>query len=242
MYKCIILLVFVLLMGSSAQTLDEIIGKCLEVAGQEKLNHIESMTIKAMLLQGGIDNPLVIYKKRPMKYRTETMIQGKTMLQVYDGSNGYLINPFMNIKDPLAMDAELLEQMKDQADIDNILLTYKDKNYNLEYAGAEDMEGVKVLILKLTKPDGEVAKIYIDAEKYMVCKIVSKVLSQGVENEIESSFDNYKYVNGILFPFKYEQKIGGQVFVQISLVSFELNSNSPDSLFVVPAIVNGGNK
>jgi outer membrane lipoprotein-sorting protein len=142
----------------------------------------------------------------------------------------------MNTKGPLAMESEQLEQMKDQAEIDNILMTYKNRNYALEYAGTEDLEGMRAYILKLTKPNKSVSKIYIDPENYVVIKTVDNLIIQGVEKEIESYPSNYKYVDGVLFPFKYEQKIGGQIFMQINFESFELNTNPPDSLFIVPAM------
>jgi outer membrane lipoprotein-sorting protein len=229
-----VLLVLVLVVGSIAQNLDEIITKCLDAVGQEKLSKVESMTIKAKIFQGGMEIPLVLYQKRPMKYRSEATFQGMTMLQVYNDGKGYMINPFTGSSEPMRMNGEQLERLKDQADIDNILLTYKKWNYNLEYMGTDEMEGMKVWNLKLTKPDSEVTNIAIDPENYVVVKVVSKMIIQGVEREIEAYPSNYKYVEGILFPFAYEQKIGGQTFMNMTFESFELNTNPPDSLFVVP--------
>jgi len=229
-----VLLVFVLALGSYAQTLDEIITKCLEVAGQDKLSKVESMTIKAKILQGGIEIPMVMYQKRPDKYRSDATFQSMSIREVYDGTNGYMMNPFMGTKDPVPLNAEQLERLKDQAELDNIFLTYKRLNYQLEYTGTEDMEGMQVLVLKLSKPNGDVSRIFIDPENFVVLKIVSKLMIQGTEREVESYPSNYKYIEGILFPFSYEQKMGGQTIMQMNFESFELNSNPPDSLFVVP--------
>jgi len=231
-----IFLVLILVGGIFAQTLDEIITKCLDVAGQEKLTKVESMTIKAKILQGAMEIPLIVYQKRPMKYRSEATVQGMTLLQVYDGSKGYMINPFTGNLQPMVLKGDQLEQLKDQADIDNILLTYKKWNYHLAYSGTEEMEGMSALVLKLTKADSAVSKIYIDPENYVPVKVISKMQIQGVEREIESYPSNYKYIEGILFPFAYEQKIDGQTFMQMTFESFELNTNPPDSLFVVPEL------
>lgn len=230
-----VLMVSVLVLGSYAQTLDEIITKCLEVAGQDKLSKIESMTATAKIIQGGFEIPMVMYQKRPDKFRSDATFQGMVIRQVYDGKSGYDTNPFMGSKDRVPMNTEQLERMKDQAEIDNIFLTYKRLNYQLDFTGTEEMEGMQVWILKLTKPNGDVSRLFIDPENYVVLKIVSKLMIQGTEREVESYPSNYKYIEGILFPFSYEQKIGGQTFIQINFESYELNSNPPDSLFIVPA-------
>jgi outer membrane lipoprotein-sorting protein len=226
-------IIFVLAACAYAQTLDEIVAKCLEVSGQDKLSKVQSLTIKVKIVQSGMEIPMVLYQKRPLKFRSEATFQGTTMLQVFDGTTGYMINPFMGSTTAMVMNAEQIERVKEQADIDNVLYNYKTKNYLLEQVGTDSVDGIQAQVLQLTKPNSEKSKLFIDPENYLVLKVLTKMTLQGVDKEIEMYPSNYKYVDGILFPFYIEQKIDGQSFMQMNFESFELNSNPPDSLFVV---------
>ncbi len=64
--------------------------------------------------------------------------------------------------------------MEDQADFDGPLVDYKEKGNTVEYLGKEEMEGTKVHALKVTKKNGDVATLYLDADSFLELKAVAR--------------------------------------------------------------------
>ncbi len=66
---------------------------------------------------------------------------------------------------------------------------------------------LKYIVLKLTRPNGDVITSYIDSEEYVLLKSKSRMKVQGVDTEAETIFSNYKYVDEMLSPFSIETKV-----------------------------------
>jgi len=234
LYVSLILVIGAVITTLYAQTLDEILEKHYEMVGQEKLSKINSMMLQGKILQGGMEIPVTMYQKRPLKFRSESTFQGMSFLTVFDGEKGWAINPMTGTQDAQPMDQEQLDRMKDQADIDGILYSYKKRGYQLELEGTEEMEGMEVFLLKLTKPNGDVYTMYMDPENYVVLKTKAKIKIKGNEIETETFQSNYKYVDDVLIPFNMETKRDGQTLMQMILDTVEFNTEPSDSLFTQP--------
>ncbi len=231
--SCVLTAAIILLTGISiqAQTLEEILAKHFETIGQDKLIKVQSLVTKGKLIQGSMEIPITGYQKRPDKTRMEGTFQGMTFTSGYDGKDGWHLNPFAGDTLPRPATDEENDQLKEQADIDGMLYNYKEKGYKLELAGTDTMEGQKVYLLKLTKPNGNVYTHYMDAENYVILKTVSKVKVKDVEREVETYYSDYKPVEGIIFPFSTESKMGGNTVAQFVFDSISLNEEIPDSIF-----------
>ncbi|MQY78807.1 MAG: outer membrane lipoprotein-sorting protein [Bacteroidetes bacterium] len=178
--------------------------------------------------------PFTTVLKRPKMLRIESTIQGQKMIQVFDGENGWMINPMMGTLEPQDMDPETVKQLRSQADMDGELYNYKEKGHEVEYMGIDEMEGTEVHKIKLTRKDGDVTIYYIDADAYVVLKATGKRKVQGVEVEGESTFGNYKMVEGIVFPFSITSGVAGQPGAQVVIDTVILDKPVTDSLFIRP--------
>ena len=229
--------VYLLSFGNSiiAQDLDDILKDYFETAGQDKLLKVNTITMDVTVMVQGLELPFTIVLKRPKMLRNDTDIQGQKMTQVFDGENGWMINPMMGTLEPQDMDPETVKQLRSQADIDGELYNYEEKGHTVEYLGTDEMEGTEVHKIKLTRKDGDETIYYIDADAYVVLKATGKRKIQGVEVENESTFGNYKMVEGIIFPFSITQGVVGQpVGAQIVIDTVLLDKPVTDSLFVKP--------
>jgi outer membrane lipoprotein-sorting protein len=234
-YVLLILILGAAITTLYAQTLEEILEKNYEMMGQEKLAQVNSMTLQGKILQRGMEIPITWYQKRPLKFRSESSFQGMSFITVFDGEKGWSINPMTGTQDAQPLDEEQIDRMKDQADIDGILYKYKEKGYQLELEGTEEMEGMEVFVLKLAKPNGDVFTMYMDPENYVVLKTKAKIKVKGNELETESFHSNYKYVDDILIPFNIETKSEGQTVMQMIFDKVEFNTELSDSLFTKPS-------
>jgi len=221
-----------------AQTADELIAKNLQArGGKDKIKAVQSARMTGKMVMGqGMEAPFTMEMSRPNKMRMEFTIQGMTGVQAFDGKTGWSVMPFMGKKDPEAMSADEVKQAADQADMDGMLVDYKDKGHQVEYAGKEDVEGTPAYKLKVTKKNGDVADVYLDAESYLEIKQAGKTKMRGQEIEGETTFGDFKTVDGLVFPFSMEQKAKGMpAGMTMTISKIELNPTVEGSRFAMPA-------
>jgi outer membrane lipoprotein-sorting protein len=221
---------------AGAETADEVIAKAVAArGGLEKMKAIQSldMTIKAN--QQGLEFPGRMRFKRPDRLRLEMTIQGKTMVQAYDGKTAWMIMPFLGSPDPQTMSADDAKDVVEQADMDGPMVDYKAKGHSVELLGKDDVEGSPAYKLKMTLKNGDISYIYIDTETGLEVKETSKRKQQGSEVEVDSFPTNYKPVNGVMIPFAIENKVQGKSMGQFTIDDAKANVAIDDAVFVMPA-------
>jgi outer membrane lipoprotein-sorting protein len=233
-----ILIVFLLIfpaMSNMAQDADEIISNYLEnTGGLDAWKELKTMKIKASFDQGGMQLNAVIYRKEPDKSRTEIIVQGKTIVQAYDGQTGWLINPMTGSEDPQKMPAEMEEAMKDEK-FESELIDYKEKGNTVELEGTEEVEGTETYKIKLTKKNGDVEYYFFDTE-YFVPIMERRAIKVGPMKgqESETYISDYQEVDGLMLPFYIEVKANGQSMQKLTIEEYAMNEDLDDSLFNYP--------
>jgi outer membrane lipoprotein-sorting protein len=233
----ILLVLFGVTAFVSAQTLESVLAKTYEsLGGLEKLKSIQATETKAKMMMQGMELPAVIYQKRPNYLRSEISVQGMKIIQVYDGTHGWMINPMTGSMDPIDMPSEELKSLKEQADIDGFLIDWKAKGHILELVGKEEIEGADAYHIKITTKDSTIRHIYIDADSYLPIQGKGKYPAQGKDVEITNSMGSYKKVGDFMFPFSTEAKAEGRTIQQMLIDTIMVNVSVPDSLFVRPKV------
>src|SRR6476620_1741514 len=88
---------------SKQMTVDQLVSKNVEAkGGAEALRALQSvkLTGKMLVNEGQLEFGFAQTKKRPGSVRTEYNLQGMTMVQAFDGKDGWKIAPFQGRKDP----------------------------------------------------------------------------------------------------------------------------------------------
>jgi len=223
----------------SAQTVDELVEKYQKaLGGKEKLAAVKSMRMEGkMEMSQGMQMPVKIEVVIPDKMRFEGTMQGMTMVSAVNGDSGWQVMPFMGKTEPEPMSAEDVAQTKKQFESFDPIGRYKELGHTLELVGKEDLEGTPVYKLKLTRKDGEVAFLYLDAESYLLIKSSGKTKMQGQEIEAETSIGDYKEVGGILMAHSMETKIKGMPGARVmSFEKVEINPELPGGDFEMPKV------
>lgn len=232
-----IILAFAAISFAGAQNLDEILNTHFKTIGQEKLLEAKTMessgkmTIAMIGSEGGFKS----INKRPHKMRVEVEVMGSNIVQAYDGSTVWTINPMAGSSDAMEMTGAEAEGLIETADIDGLLWNYKEKGHELELVGTEEYGDSKVFVLKLTKKNGKIDHYYIDSEDYVIVKVTAKVMSNGMELDMETVMSDFREVNGFLGAYKIEMRIGGQDYSTIQLEEVKYNSPIDDAIFAKPA-------
>lgn len=213
MRKSLSMLLFAILLAgvARAQTVEELIEKNLAArGGKDKITAVQSIRMSGKLNMGGqMEMPMTMELKRPDKMRMEMTIQGMTLVQAYDGENGWTIMPFGGKKDPEPMPADQRKSMREQADFDGVLVNYKEKGHQIDLVGKEELEGTSVYKLKVTRKEGDVTYVYLDAESYLEIKNTMRRVMNGRDVETEIVYSDYKPVEGFLYAHSMNMKVKG---------------------------------
>ena len=229
--------VFVLLSAASAQTADEIIAKYVEkIGGMQKLQAIKTMRATGKFTGGGgFEAVMVDESKRPNVLRNEFRFQGMTGISAFDGKTGWKIEPWQGKKDAESLGEDELKAYLD-ADFDESLVNYKQKNIRVEYVGKDEFEGSDVFKIKATLPSGTVKHYYLDTDYYVPIKIETKRVVRGADVESETILGDYKEVAGVYFPHSFESgPKGSSNKVKITYEKIEANVALDDKQFARPA-------
>lgn len=184
--------------GAYAQTVDEVVDKHVAaLGGMDKLKGVTTLVTERSLSVQGMEIPSKTTIVVGKSMRTESSVMGNSMVQVVDGSTGWMIRPAMmgGTGDPEDMPADQIKQQVGQLDPFGPLVGYKEKGNKVELVGTEKVDGKDNYHLKITTKDGQVIDEYLDTATYMVSKV--KMDMNGQAGEI--GFSDYKDTDGIKF-------------------------------------------
>ena len=152
--------------------------------------------------------PFVMDLKRSRKMRMELQFRGQTALQVYDGTNGWKLRPFLNRREVEPFTADELKIAAQQQDLDGPLVDYAAKGTKIELAGMEKVEDHDTYKLKLTMKNGRSFHMWIDAKTFLEAKMEGQPrLLDGTPHPVELYYRDYRRVDGLEIPFVMETKV-----------------------------------
>ncbi len=219
--------------SAAAQTLDDVIAKHHQAKGGEKWKAIQSMRITARIVTQGIELPMTMVTKRPNLMRQDMTFQGVSIVQAFDGTQAWGINPMMGSSDPQEIPGPTADALRDQADFDGALVDYKAKGSVVELVGIEDLDGKKVHHLKLTNKNKQVQHYYLDATTGLESKVVVEADMGAGPMTIETILSDYQTIDGIAVPMSIRQNAPtGQVAITVDKVEFDVALD--DALFKLP--------
>ncbi len=227
---------------SQALTADEIIEKNIAARGGLKAWHeIQTMTMTGRMDAGSKENvrlPFVMKLKRPRMSRLELDVAGKTALQIYDGTNGWKVRPFLGrLEIEPFTQAELASAAEDQ-DLDGYLMDHEAKGTKVDFEGVEPVEGHNAYKLKLTLRDGRVLHLWVDTNSLLEVKVegIPRKLDAKM-HKVEVYYRDYRKIGSVMIPFVLETVVENVVpSRKINIETVSLNPKFDDAAFAKPDI------
>jgi len=220
-------------------TVDALVARNIEAKGGiDALRAVQSLRLKGKMLvnQGQIEFAYTQTKQQPGQVRTEASLQGMTMVQAYDGKEGWKISPFGGRKDPEKMSVDDAKSLVEDAEIDGPLVNWEAKGSTVEYLGPEDVDGTLAHKLKVVRKNGDVSYVYLDPDAFLEIRILTQRIEQGAQVEVETDLGDYEKVAGVFFPFSIEAGPKGSTDKQkIILEKAEANVPADAAEFKFPA-------
>ncbi len=225
-------------LAAHAFTADELIAKNIAArGGAAKLAAVKSVHYTGTFKPGGgVEFGFSQTVKRGGMVRNEFVVQGLTIVNAYDGKDGWRINPLQGRKDPERLSADDVKNLIDQADLDGPLVDYKVKGNKVEYLGTEDVDGSEAHKLRVTKANGDKKIIFLDPDYFLTIREIDQQMIHGHQVEQESDFGDYEKVDGVFMPF--EIGVGGKgdpEKAQIIIDKADANIAADDAQFHFPA-------
>src|SRR2546429_259181 len=154
--------------------------------------------------------PFRLELKRARKSRLELDFRGQTAVQVYDGTNGWKLRPFLNRHEVERFTADEMKAAEMQADLDGPLVDYAVEGTNVELEGTEKVEGNDTYRLKLTFKNGQAQRVWVDAKTFLETKIEGTPRRlDGKYHPVEVNYRDYRAVRGLMMAHVMETKVPG---------------------------------
>jgi outer membrane lipoprotein-sorting protein len=236
------------LMGASsvqAQTADEIVEKHLAaVGGRAALSKLTSQVATgtvAISAQGAdIGGSIEISKKAPNKSRTLMKLDvsalgaGEMIVdQRCDGKTAFASNSLQGDRE---ITGSQLQNMLN-ASFPSPLLTYKEAGGKVELQGQDKAGGRPAFVLLYTPKAGPAAKLFIDAETFLVVRTVTTLDVPAAGGSVEQTTEvgDYRVVDGVKTAFSVTVS-GPTQTVAIALSKVEFNVPLDESIFSRPGV------
>jgi hypothetical protein len=154
--------------------------------------------------------PFVFDMERPHKSRLEVEFAGKTAVQVYDGTNGWKLRPFLNRNDVESFTQDEARSAASKPDLDGPLVDYAAKGTTVALDAVESVDGHDAYKLKLTLKNGDVQHIWIDKTSHLDVKIEGT--PRRMDGKIRTVWvyqRDFRRVDGVMVPFAFETVVDG---------------------------------
>jgi zinc protease len=198
------------------------------IGGKDALLKIDDRTIIMRGTAMGQSITLIVKQKAPNKLRQEVKAGTMEQLVICDGEKAIMkmMDQKIEVKDK-ELEALLLE-----ANID--FLTDPEKfGIKLSYAGIEKVNDKDAYKIKMILPSGLIWYAYFDKESGLKVKEDREIETKMGRGQQSITYDDYKDVNGVKYPFKMVQSFGGQS-VDVTVSSIKVNKGLSNDLFVIP--------
>ncbi len=227
-----------LTLSLTAQTVDEILNQYFEkTGGKDAWKELNAMKMSGTSSMQGMEFPITLYTKRPNYEKLEIEVQGMQIIEAYDGTTAWSVNPFQGITSATKADDALNKEAAKKS-FEDELLDYAGKGHTVEKLEDHEIEGAQVFQLKLTKSSGDEQIYFFDQEKYVPVMIKSFANAGPMKGQmVETYLSDYKEVEKLIIPHSITQKINGQVLMQATMNTIELNPQITNDLFKFPVPV-----
>jgi hypothetical protein len=191
---------------------------------------VRSISFGGEMEAGGTSHallPVVLDLMRPHMSRVELQFQGKTSLQVFDGSSGWKLRPYLGRGDVEPYTAEEAADAAAELELDGPLVDYQARGTRITLEATEVIEGQQTFRLKAIFRDGRTRKIWIDAKTYLEVKMEGTPRRvDGRLHAVESWFRDFRPVEGMMVPYVVETAVEG-IKQRHRMVFTEVKVNPP---------------
>jgi hypothetical protein len=177
--------------------------------------------------------PFVLEIKRPLKTRLEIQFNGQTAVQVFDGTQGWKLRPYLGRADWDAYTADEVKQAAAEPGLDGFLIDYAAKGAKVDLVGTQKVEDQNTYKLKVTTRGGQVRHVWVDTRTFLEVKVEGLPRRlDGKQHDVEVYLRDFKSEGNVVIPHVIETHVVGiRKAEKITIESATVNPKLDDSHF-----------
>jgi hypothetical protein len=206
--------------------------------GLPAIKAIRTVKMTGVMRPGGFDIQLKYDETidRPGLVRINATIQGLTVVESYDGSAGWQIQPFQGRKDPEDTSSDDAKSLTEEADFETPLIDAAAKGATIENLGVTDIDDAPAYVLRVKLKNGDDETWYIDPDAFLPVRLITHQKVRGSDVYSQTDFGDYEKVNGVYFPFEIASGPKGSTVQQrITYDTIVANGPVDAAMFARPA-------
>ncbi|OGU52381.1 MAG: hypothetical protein A2080_09530 [Ignavibacteria bacterium GWC2_36_12] len=197
------------------------------IGGADKIyNIMDRTTIMTGSIQG-INVTIISYQKAPNKFKQQIKAGNTKQVIIFDGEKGMMSLAGEKVQ----VTGGELEKLKFESTL-TLLTDIEHYGIKLTFDGTEKIESEDAYKIILTLPSGIKWTQYYDTASGLKLKELKYIQSESGLFEQEITYDDYREVGGLLYPFKIKQSIGTQT-MEFIVNSIEINTGLVDREFEI---------
>jgi hypothetical protein len=224
----------------AAPGVQDIVAKNVAARGGANAWHnVQTLSFEGTLDAGGKPShelPFSLHQKRPHKSRLEIAFKDQTAVQVYDGSAGWKVRPFLNRNEVEPFSAAEARIAAAADELDGPLLDYQSKGTQVALAGTESVDGHPTYKLHLTLKNGMQRNLWVDTGTFLEVKMDGEPRKlDGHVHKVALYFKDYRLEQGLNIAHTQETVVEGiKEPYKMVLTKVAVNAALADTLFVKP--------
>jgi outer membrane lipoprotein-sorting protein len=229
-----ILLAFSMLLfsiGISAQDLETIIKKNFEATGGKTRASYKTLIAEGSMSQMGMMLDMKLLEKRPDKLKMITTYNGMEIVQMINGTSGYMVNPMTGSAEAINLSPDQVSQIRDNSLLSNSLESLMNSG-SLSLTGSSEIAGEPVFELKKSSSMGD-AFFYISKNSYYTVAMKLTANQNGQQYNIEARMKDFTDYNGVKVPLTTETYINGTLSGSMTYKSIKFDVPISDSEFEI---------
>lgn len=206
------------------------------MGGMARLEALVAMRAVGHVVTAGQRLEFELIAQRPNCVRITMRGGERTLVQGCDG-----VNPPWRWEPGKPQSAALMKTTEGRdfaadAEFDDPLVSSPDRGYRLDFAGRVAWRDQQVSKILVTRNGMAPAFLLVDPETFfIVARLTSRRLPSGRELVVETRYDRYRPVAGVILPHRVETFVDGQRTGELVLTTVQSIARPPAETFAMPA-------
>jgi len=216
-------------------SVDALIARHLQArGGSARWRAVTTLRLTGRVMSDGHEQGLLILARRPGLRREELAFELGTVVSAFDGERAWTLDPFLGPGAARELTGPALELAREQADFDGPLIDHAAKGHRLTLEGETTVDERRGWRVKLTRRDGRVSWHDLDAASGVELRMSVEIRGGGDPVVVETIFDDYRPVDGILVPHRVVTRTGDRATSEIVIEQVAFNVPIDLAVFRMP--------
>jgi len=184
--------------------------------GAERWSAVRTLEITGTWEAFSTPGPFTVQRAAPDRFRFDHVLFGQPATFAYDGEHAWIQGAALGVPEPVRLDDAWKRNLIEDAALRTPLLAGPSESVALALVGPAVVDGIDTWAVDVTREGFPKETWYLDAKSYLEVKRESMtfdVFSGGIEIPMETFYDDFRTVEGLVLPFHEERHFGTRYHV-----------------------------